>query len=125
MSSTPLAPLSLTGFEAIPLVIKDDFELALRGNADMRIKGAFGQYLKDLDVHIRSAGARSVKVKMADLYFLSSSCFQAIAAWVLLVASRPADSRYAVKFETHRGQAWQKRSLEAIQRVAPDVVVIL
>jgi len=124
MTTTPLAPLTLTGFQAIPMIANDVLELALRGNADMRVKGAFGQYLKDLDVQIRAIGVRSVNVKMVDLYFVSSSCFQAIASWLLLVASRPVDARYQVQFETHAGQPWQKRSLEAIQRVAPGVVVV-
>jgi hypothetical protein len=125
MTASALAPLTLTGFEAIPMITNGALELALRGNADMRVKGAFGQYLKDLDIQIRASGVPSVNVKMVDLYFVSSSCFQAIAAWVLLVASRPVDARYQVRFETHTGQTWQKRSLEAIQRVAPGVAVVL
>jgi hypothetical protein len=120
-----LAPLTLAGFEAVPAIANGDLELALRGNADMRVKGPFGQYLRDLDGQIRASGVRAVNVKMVDLYFVSSSCFQAIAAWVILIASRPVDARYQVRFETHAGQAWQKRSLEAIQRVAPGVAVLL
>lgn len=125
MSAVQLTPLTLPGFEALPSLASDELELVLRGNADMRAKGAFGQYLKDLDLQVRSSGARCVKVHMAELYFLSSSCFQAIAAWVLLVASRPAESRYTVYFQTHPGQAWQKRSLEAIRRVAVGVAEVL
>lgn len=124
MTAQPLAPLTLTGFDAIPVIANGDLDLVLRGNADMRIKGALGQYLKDLDAQIRATGVRAVNVKMVDLYFVSSSCFQAIAAWLLMIAARPTDARYLVRFETHTGQPWQKRSLEAIQRVAPGVAVL-
>jgi hypothetical protein len=107
------------------VIANGELELTLRGNADMRIKVAFGQYLKDLDVQIRANGVRLVNVKMLDLYFVSSSCFQAIAAWLLLVSSRPVDARYLVRFETHTGQPWQKRSLQAIQRVALGVAILV
>lgn len=121
----PLAPLTLADFEATPVTANGVLDLALRGNADMRVKEAFAHYLKELDVHLVASGIRSVNVKMTDLYFVSSSCFQTIAAWLLRVGSRPVDARYQVRFETHAGQAWQKRSLEAIQRVAPGIAVLV
>jgi hypothetical protein len=125
MSVPALAPLTLTGFEAFPVLKDGTLELSLRGNADMTVSATLGKYLRELDQQSRSANVTLVEVKLVDLYFLSSSCFQAIAAWVLSIASRPPENRYTVKFETHAAQTWQKRSLEAIRRVAPGVAVVV
>ncbi|HZU83757.1 MAG TPA: hypothetical protein VE987_12605 [Polyangiaceae bacterium] len=124
MNSLTLAPLTLAGFEAVPSVKDATIELALRGNADMTVSATLGKYLKELDAQTRHKGVRAVHVKLGDLYFLSSSCFQAIAAWVLSIAGRAPEDRYTVHFETHAAQGWQKRSLEAIRRVAPAVTVV-
>jgi hypothetical protein len=124
MSVDAVAPLTLTGFEAVPSLKDGTLELSLRGNADMTVSATLGKYMKELDALCRRTGVTVVHVKLVDLYFLSSSCFQAIAAWVLSIAARPPESRYTVKFETHAAQSWQKRSLEAIRRVAPTIAVV-
>ena len=49
----------------------------------------------------------------------------ALASWVLAVAARAPESRYTVRFLTNAAQPWQKRSLEAIRRVAPASTVVL
>jgi hypothetical protein len=125
MSSSAILPLTLSGFEVSAAVNAETLELSLRGNADMTVSASLGRYLKEVDARARRDGIRVVHVKLADLYFVSSSCFQAIAAWLLAVASRSAQDRYTVKFETHTAHGWQRRSLEAIRRVAPDVVVVI
>ena len=91
----------------------------------MTVSGPLGRYLKEVDARCQRDGVKRLDVKLVDLYFLSSSCFQAIAAWVLSIAARPPESRYTVQFETHAAQGWQKRSLEAIRRVAPTIAVVV
>jgi hypothetical protein len=125
MSSPALLPLTLSGFEVRPAMNEGTFELSLRGNADMTVSSSLGRYLKEVDTKARRDGVRIVHVRLSDLYFVSSSCFQAIAAWLLSVAARNAADRYTVRFETHAAHGWQRRSLEAIRRVAPDVVVVI
>jgi hypothetical protein len=125
MTIPALAPLTLVGFEAVPAIRGGAIELTLRGNGDMTVGSVLGRYLKELDAGARRGGVRNVHVKLADLYFLSSSCFQAIAAWLLSVAARSPQDRYIVRFETHAAQGWQRRSLEAIRRVAPDVIIVV
>jgi hypothetical protein len=115
----------LAGFEAQPVLKDDVLEVLLRGNADMTVSPMFGKYLQELDAQARQASVRLVEVRLTDLYFLSSSCFQALASWILAIASRSPDQRYTVRFATHSAQGWQKRSLEAIRRVAPHVAVIV
>lgn len=125
MSTAPIGPLTLTGFEVTPRWNGPVLELVLTGNADMTVSGALKSYLRDLDVVAQSRGTRSVQVKLAELYFFSSSCFQALASWLSMVAAREGKTRYVVTFETHPAQPWQKRSLEALRRMAPDVIVVV
>jgi hypothetical protein len=125
MSSPALLPLTLSGFEVQPALKDGTIELSLRGNADMTVSSSLGRYLKEVDAKARRDGVGTVHVRLGDLYFVSSSCFQAIAAWLLSVAARDAPDRYTVKFETHAAHGWQRRSLEAIRRVAPDVVIVI
>jgi hypothetical protein len=125
MSSPALLPLTLSGFEVRPLVSDGTLELSLRGNADMTVSSSLGRYLKEVDTKAQRDHVRIVHVRLGDLYFVSSSCFQAIAAWLLSVGARNPADRYTVKFETHAAHGWQRRSLEAIRRVAPDVVIVV
>jgi len=120
MNDQPLAPLTLAGFDATITCRGGQMALALRGNGDMTVSPTLGRYLKEVDALCLREHVKVLEVKLADLYFLSSSCFQALASWVLAIAGRPADARYVVRFETNKAQAWQKRSLEAIRRVAPS-----
>jgi hypothetical protein len=116
--------LALAGFEAVPALKGGVLELELRGNADMTVSAMLGSYLKELDERSQKMGVPLVRVKLLDLYFLNSSCFQAIAGWLLAIAARPPDGRYGVEFETNAAQSWQRRSLEAIRRIAPGVAVV-
>jgi hypothetical protein len=125
MSAETFTPLTMPGFQAILSVRDGALELSLRGNGDMTVSAALGKYLKEVDVRCQREHVKVLEVKLVDLYFLSSSCFQAVAAWVLSIAARPLQTRYTVKFETHSAQSWQKRSLEAIRRVAPTIAVVV
>ncbi|HEY4015756.1 MAG TPA: hypothetical protein VGM06_20590 [Polyangiaceae bacterium] len=125
MNAVAFVPLTLAGFEAIPVVTAGALELSLNGNADMTVSAGLKGYLKDFDNEAQRSGVRVVHVRLGELYFLSSSCLQALAGWLLLVASRSADTRYQVSFRTHAARDWQRRSLEAIRRVAPKIVEVL
>jgi hypothetical protein len=125
MTTQRLMPLTLAGFEAAVVATAGNLELSLRGNADMTVSLAFGRYLKDVDAEARRDSVHVVKVRLGELYFLSSSCLQAIAAWLLSVAARDPEGRYTVTFETHAAHGWQRRSLEAIRRIVPDIVAVL
>lgn len=124
MITDTIPPLTLTGFEAAPAWAGGAFDLVLRGSADMTASQALKSYLKEVDGEARRLGVDVVHVRLGELYFLSSSCFQALATWLSSVAAR-RDGRYRVSFETHPGHAWQRRSLEAIRRMAPDVIVVV
>jgi hypothetical protein len=124
--TAPMIPrLTLPGFEAIPVMKEGAIDLSLLGNGDMTVSAALKSYLKELDGEARRRSVTVVHVHIGDLYFLSSSCLQAVAGWLLLVASRPSAESYKVTFKTHPSREWQRRSLEAIRRLAPSVVTVV
>ncbi len=120
-----IEPLTLAGFEVIPLFKADALDLMWRGSADMSASVALKTYLKALDVEARRQNVNFVRADLNELYFVSSSCFQAMATWLVAVAARRGAGSYKVTFATHPAHPWQKRSLEALRRLAPEVIAIV
>jgi hypothetical protein len=125
MNAPAIASLTLVGFEVVPLIKEDALDLMWRGNADMHVSAALKTYLKDLDAEVRRLHVNAVRADLNELYFVSSSCFQAMATWLASVSARRGSGGYKVTFTTHPAHPWQKRSLEALRRIAPEVVAVL
>ncbi|HSY22942.1 MAG TPA: hypothetical protein VK841_12540 [Polyangiaceae bacterium] len=122
MNASGVAPLTLAGFEVVPLFKADVLDLTWKGNADMNVSVALKSYLREVDAEVRRQKVQVVHADLHELYFMSSACFQATAAWLGGIAK--SAGAYKVTFATHPAHPWQKRSLEAIRRIAPDVVAI-
>ena len=120
-----MTPLTLAGFEVVPALSGEAIDLVFRGNADMTVSGALRSYLREVDAEAQRQHVDVVRVKLGELYFVSSSGFQALATWLTSVAARQGEGRYRVTFETHPAHPWQRRSLEAIRRIAPDVIALV
>jgi hypothetical protein len=56
-----------------------------------------------------------------DLYFMNSSCFKAFVTWIDVV-SRATAKGYKIRFLTNPRLHWQRRSLEALRCLSPNVV---
>jgi hypothetical protein len=54
------------------------------------------------------------------LSFMNSSCFKAFVVWIDTVKN--AKLSYRIRFRTAPNMHWQRRSLEALRRLAVDVV---
>jgi hypothetical protein len=67
---------------------------------------------------------RTVVFDLAALDFMNSSCFKGFVTWVDQVAKLPHETRYEVRFISQPHLQWQRRSLEALHRFAPDVVTL-
>lgn len=121
-----VTPLVLAGFKAEAKMLpgQRELELVLSGNADMTASGPLGVYLKEVDAVVRRDGIATVRVNLHDLYFLSSSCLQKLAFWVVSIGKLAPEIRYRVLFQTHSAHAWQRKSLRAIRAVAPSWVQI-
>jgi hypothetical protein len=80
--------------------------------------------LKEVHQEALRLAVPEVHLDLDELYFLNSSCLKSLLAWVHQLAShnRPA---YRVCFLTSPRLHWQRRSLEALRRLAPEVVSVV
>ena len=70
------------------------------------------------------AGAREVKVDMAELEFCNSSGFKAFIHWVQKIQGLPEAQRYALSFVLAPTRRWQRTSLLAFSCYGPNVVLL-
>jgi hypothetical protein len=120
-------------------VMKEGFSLALAeesggtpetvtirftGTADMEATALLDLFLRSLHGEASRAQLRTVVIDVSALDFMNSSCFKCFVSWIGQVAKVPAEGRYDVHFVSQPHLQWQRRSLEALHRFAPDVVTL-
>jgi hypothetical protein len=119
-------------------VVKDGFSLLLNeegeapetviirfsGTADMDATAPLDVFLKRLHGEVSRTRVRTVIFDLSALDFMNSSCFKCFVTWIDSVAKVPAEGRYDVHFVSQPHLQWQRRSLEALHRFAPDVVTL-
>lgn len=125
MTSGKLA-LGITALERATFSIRPSLEgetlvVHISGNGDMAAIEPLAGYLKMLHKEGLALGIGSVRVDLQELYFLNSSCLKSLLTWINeLSAGTPPP--YGVCFVTNPKLFWQRRSLEALRRLAPEVV---
>jgi hypothetical protein len=92
------------------------------GTADMEATSALEHFLKRLHGEVSRSRVRLVVFDVSELGFMNSSCFKCFVSWIDLVTKVSAEARYEVHFRSNPQLQWQRRSLEALHRFAPDVV---
>ncbi|MFZ5892311.1 MAG: hypothetical protein ACOY0T_14730 [Myxococcota bacterium] len=121
MNKLELEPLVYTGFQLTPRVEESKLVVSFSGNGDMSAVEALGRFLKSVHTQATSLGVTEVAFDFRDLYFMNSSCFKAFVTWIDVV-SRAAGNSYKIKFLTNPRLHWQRRSLEALRCLSPNVV---
>ncbi len=127
MTSAKLV-LGITALERPTFAIRPSLEgdalvARISGNGDMAAIEPLAGYLKILHKEALALGVRSVRVDLEELFFLNSSCLKSLLTWIneLSADTPPA---YGVCFVTNAKLYWQRRSLEALRRLAPQVVTL-
>jgi len=82
------------------------------------LEGFFAKIHQEAD---RLSVAR-VQVDLRVLMFMNSSCLKALTMWIHSVSLLPSDRRYRIVLQSKPTIHWQKRSLEAIRNLAPELV---
>ena len=102
----------------------DQVRLRLSGSVDMDAVPALDPFLRRLHAEVLRERFRLVVFDLTGLHFMSSSPLQCLVAFINLINKLDADLRYGVRFLSNPKLHWQRRSLEALYRFAPDVVSI-
>ncbi len=110
------------GFALVPVSDAPVPTVKFSGNGDAEAIAPLDRFLKVLHKTLTDDQSGAVRVDLADLYFMNSSCLKAFVSWIYKVntTGRP----YQIHLLMNPRQPWQRRSLEPLKRLAPAVVVL-
>jgi hypothetical protein len=116
-----LGPAIREGFALHPSVEQGTLVVRVSGIGEMAALGTLEAYLKLVLGVALARAPKDVCFDFRQLDFMNSSCLKAFVTFVSLVSqSRPLT--FKVRFLTNPKLHWQRRSLEALRRLAPEVV---
>jgi len=117
-----LADGVVPGFTCTPRLSAGKLAIRFSGTGDVAAIELLADYLKRVHAEVERLGLAEVSCDFRQLLFMNSSCFKAFVIWIDTVknAARP----YRIRFLTDPEMHWQKRSFEALRRLATSVVSI-
>jgi hypothetical protein len=118
-----LAPIVHTGFALTPNLAHDVLTVKFTGNGDMAAVAPLASFLKQTHREATHLGVKEVRFDLLELYFMNSSCFKSFVTWIDAV-SHAGSQGYRIRFIANPKQHWQRRSLDALRRLADNVVTI-
>lgn len=92
------------------------------GTGDVAAIEPLGAYLKRAHAEATRLGVSEVACDFRQLSFMNSSCFKAFVVWIDTVKNM--ERPYRIRFLTDPAMHWQRRSLEALRRLAMNVVTL-
>jgi hypothetical protein len=118
-----LVPLVQGGFSLEPQLRAGVLVITISGNGDMAAVDPLAFYLKQVSAVVTDLSIAEVEFDFRQLFFLNSSCLKAFVTWIR-DTTEFAGQGFQVRFISNPNLYWQRRSLEALQRLAPNVVRI-
>ncbi|HEY2409814.1 MAG TPA: hypothetical protein VGI10_27600 [Polyangiaceae bacterium] len=122
MNTTQLAPFVSDNFSCTPSLARQKLSIEFTGSGDMHAMTPLSEYLKRTHEVATNLGLLEVACDFRKLTFMNSSCFKAFVVWIDSVKNLPAP--YKIRFQTDPTIHWQRRSLEALRRLAINVVTL-
>ena len=122
MTTTQLEPLDTGNFGCTPSLARQKLAIEFTGSGDMAAMTPLGDYLRRVHEVATRLGLLEVSCDFRKLTFMNSSCFKAVVVWIDSVKNLPAP--YKIRFQTDPNVHWQRRSLEALRRLAVNVVTL-
>ena len=98
--------------------------VSLSGNADMDIHERLKRLLHELHTTAKAMRSTEVVFQFQELYFMNSSCMSLLLRFINdIVSSRPAE-QFKVRLRANPEQRWQRKSFDAMQAYAPELVSV-
>jgi len=120
--SLELAAVDTPAFSCAPTLDAGRLTVTFVGTGDVAAVEVLGTYLKQVHAEAERLGLTEVTCDFRKLVFMNSSCFKAFVVWIDTVKN--AARGYRIRFLTDREMHWQRRSLEALRRLATSVVSV-
>lgn len=117
-----LLPAEGPDFACSPSYENGALKLAFRGTGDVGAIELLADYLKRVHAEAERLSVSEVSCDFRKLTFMNSSCFKSFVVWIDTVKN--AGRQYRIRFLTDPEMHWQKRSLEALRRLATNVVSV-
>ena len=110
------------GFQAVATLNDAHMTILFSGSGDMNAIELLAGYLKRVQEEAIRLAVLEVRCDFRKLAFMNSSCFKAFVVWINTLKDAP--SAYKIRFLTDPNIHWQRRSLEALRRLAVNIVSI-
>ena len=117
-----LEAVAVTGFACVPELTDGSLRVTFDGTGDAAAIELLSVYLKRLHAEALRLDVVEVACDFRKLSFMNSSCFKAFVMWIDTVKNAPRS--YRIRFLTDPNMHWQRRSLEALRRLATGVVSV-
>jgi hypothetical protein len=109
-------------FQAIAELEGPRLSIAFSGSGDLNAIELLAGYLIRVHEEALRLAVREVRCDFRKLGFMNSSCFKSFVVWIDTVKNAPTG--YKISFLTDPNIHWQRRSLEALRRLATNIVSI-
>lgn len=120
--TTELAAAAAGSFSCEPRLEGRKLLIAFQGTGDVAAVELLADYLQRVHAEAQRLGLTDVDCDFRKLTFMNSSCFKSFVVWIDRVKNSPQP--YRIRFVTEPSLQWQRRSLEALRRLATGVVVV-
>lgn len=117
-----LATVDTAAFSCAPLLDAGKLSVTFVGTGDVAAIEILAAYLKQVHAEAERLSLSEVTCDFRKLVFMNSSCFKAFVVWIDTVKN--AARVYRIRFLTDPEMHWQRRSLEALRRLATSVVTV-
>jgi hypothetical protein len=121
MDGLTITPLEQSAFGIEPTLREGELVLAFRGTGDLEAVESLGDYLESAFSDVQRLQLASIRFDFRALEFMNSSCFK---AFVTFIERSKQSEKLAIVFVTDPNHYWQRRSLEALRRLAMGRVSI-
>jgi len=96
----------------------------LRGVADQGTAAAMAVATGAMNGEAVRLDVKTVVVDLRGLEFMSSSCVKSFVTWLAALQEKGSSAEYVVKFVLDQDYPWQHRTVDALRRLAPDIVSV-
>jgi hypothetical protein len=124
MKGMSLLPVVETGFSLTPQFEEPTLTITFSGNADMTAVKPLSLYLSQVHAEALHLELEEVAFDLKELYFMNSSCFKSFVTWINSVSTGDPKLAYRIRFLANPQQYWQRRSLDALRRMAQNIVTV-